>query len=156
MKAIAFVGWSGSGKTTLIEKLVPLFQRDGRRVGYLKTDAHGFTMDVQGKDTARMFDAGAPVVAILGPDEAAIRFRPLDGYKLQELLDAAYSTCDLVLVEGGKNSPLPKIELLQERPAAKEGVLALVGDLADERDLPRFDRDDVDGIAAFVEAWFAR
>jgi molybdopterin-guanine dinucleotide biosynthesis protein B len=112
VKAIAFVGWSGSGKTTLIEKLVPLFQRDGRRVGYLKTDAHGFTMDVQGKDTARMFDAGAPVVAILGPDEAAIRFRPLDGYKLQELLDAAYSTCDLVLVEGGKNSPLPKIRRL--------------------------------------------
>jgi molybdopterin-guanine dinucleotide biosynthesis protein B len=154
VKALAFVGWSGSGKTTLIERLIPRLQRDGRRVGYLKTDAHGFTMDVPGKDTARMFDAGAPVIAILGPDEAAIRFRPLDGYKLQELLDAAYSTCDLVLVEGAKNSPLPKLELLQEKPAARDNVLALIGDSADERDLPRFDRDDVDGIADFVEKWF--
>ena len=153
MKAIAFVGWSGSGKTTLVEKLIPRLQRDDRSVGYLKTDAHGFTMDVKGKDTARMFDAGAPVVAILGPDEAAIRFRPLEGYKLQELLDAAFANCDLVLVEGGKNSPLPKIEMLHKRPAASENVLALVGDRPDDRDLPRFDRDDVEAIAGFVEAW---
>jgi molybdopterin-guanine dinucleotide biosynthesis protein MobB len=153
VKAIAFVGWSGSGKTTLLERLVPRLAQGGRRVGYLKTDAHGFTMDRPGKDTARLFDAGAPVVAILGPGEAAIRFRPADDYRLEDLLESSFGDCDLVLLEGGKHSALPKIELLHGKPAATEGVLALVGSTRDGRDLPRFDRDDVEGIARFVEAW---
>ena len=158
MKAIAFVGWSGSGKTTLIEKLLPRFAEGGRSVGYLKTDAHGFTMDVPGKDTARLFDAGAPVVAILGPDEAAIRFRPSAEVSLEEILDRAFGECDLVLVEGGKRSALPKIEMVQgDRPAVPgtpPHLLALIGDQPDDRDLPRFLRDDVDGIARFVLKWF--
>ena len=153
LKAIAFVGWSGSGKTTLLERLLPRLAQGGRRVGYLKTDAHGFSMDRPGKDTARLFDAGAPVIAILGPTEAAIRFRPSDDYRLEELLESAFGDCDLVLVEGGKHSALPKIELVQDRPAATVGVLALVGAARDRRDLPRFDRDDVEGVAGFVEAW---
>ena len=62
MRRVAFIGWSGSGKTTLLEKLLPRMAQGGRTVGYMKTDAHGFTMDRPGKDTARLFDAGANLV----------------------------------------------------------------------------------------------
>ncbi len=156
MKVICFVGWSGSGKTTLVEKLVPRLARGGRRVGYLKTDAHGFQMDREGKDTARLFDAGAPVVGIIGPDELAVRRRSTLDYGLETLLADSFGDCDLVLVEGGKHGTLPMIEVVHgERPAVPgtpPHLLALVNAGDDPRDLPRFDRDDVEGIAAFVEA----
>jgi len=154
MKVLCFVGWSGSGKTTLVERLLPRLAQGGRRVGYLKTDAHGFTMDKQGKDTARLFDAGAPIVSIIGPDEVAIRMRHPERFALQDLLDLVYTECDLVLVEGAKRSELPMIEVVHGEPAVPgtpPHLLALVNAGEDARDLPRFDRDDIEGLARFVE-----
>ncbi|MHC4955286.1 MAG: molybdopterin-guanine dinucleotide biosynthesis protein B [Planctomycetota bacterium] len=155
MRVVCFVGWSGSGKTTLVERLLPRLAHGGRKVAYLKTDAHGFTMDKKGKDTARLYDTGADRVAIIGPDELAIRVRRPAELGLQEVLDFAFDGCDLVLIEGGKNCTLPMIEMVHgDRPAVPgtpPHLLALVGEETDGRDLPFFDRDDVDAIAAFVE-----
>ena len=76
MKAVCFVGWSGVGKTTLIAHLVPLLELEGFSVGYLKTSHHGrFEMDREGKDTARLFSAGAQRVGIVSATEGAVRFR---------------------------------------------------------------------------------
>jgi len=151
LKALAFVGWSGSGKTTLIEKLLPRLRRGGLRAGYLKTDAHGFEMDREGKDTARAFDAGAPVVAIVGPGEAAIRLR--GDVRPEALLEGSFAGCDLVLVEGGKRSALPKVVVRGKEPLDAERVVAEVGEGRGEGEVPRFARDDVEGLALFLEAW---
>jgi molybdopterin-guanine dinucleotide biosynthesis protein B len=154
MRALAFIGWSGSGKTTLLEKLLPRMSKDGRIVGYMKTDAHGFTMDRPGKDTARLFDAGASVVAILGPDEAATRFRPTAELPLEEFLASQFGGCDLILVEGGKNSTLDKVELTTSEPVLSDDQLvARAAAVAPSCSVPAFARDDIEGIARFVEDW---
>ena len=154
MRRIAFIGWSGSGKTTLLEKLLPRMAQGGRTVGYMKTDAHGFTMDRPGKDTARLFDAGAAVVSILGPGEAATRLRPTPDVDLGDFIDQQFTGCELVLVEGGKNSDLDLVEVVRgERVLPDEALLAVVGDPVPESSISAFHRDDVEGIAGFVEAW---
>ncbi|MEM8882951.1 MAG: molybdopterin-guanine dinucleotide biosynthesis protein B [Planctomycetota bacterium] len=155
-RAIAFVGWSGAGKTTLLEKLLPRLRTDARRVGYLKTDAHGFEMDRPGKDTARLFDAGAQRIMIVSSGEIAIRYRPTARPPLEELIAHAYPDCDLVLVEGAKHSTLPMIEVRHGEPAVAgtpPHLLAVVGAERDDRALPFFSRDDIESIARFVEDW---
>jgi molybdopterin-guanine dinucleotide biosynthesis protein B len=64
---VAVVGASGSGKTTVLESLIPEFRRRGRRVGAVKHTHHSFDFDPRGKDSWRLFHAGAQVVASLRP-----------------------------------------------------------------------------------------
>ena len=152
--AVAFVGWSGSGKTTLIERVIPLLRARGLKVGYLKSDVHGFDMDRKGKDTARIFDSGAERVAIASPTEGALRFR-LERKDPHALLAEHFSGCDGVVVEGFKGSDLSKIEVVGETPAVARddpALVALVTDRMDPRPVPRFSRDDPEAVADFVAA----
>ena len=150
MKAICFVGWSGSGKTTLLERLVPVLRDRGQSVGYFKSHKRDFSMDYEGKDTDRVYRAGADRVAIASPTEAALRWR-LDDRDPERLAQRYFAECDLVLLEGFKSCGLPKIEVVKGEPLGVEGVIALVSDEDDGRDLPRFSRDDLDGIVRFVD-----
>ncbi len=102
---IGFCGYSGSGKTTILEKVVALLARRGLKVGYLKHDAHGLQVDREGKDTDRLFKAGAQVIAAGSPDEGFIRLR--DGSAF--LSPAVFAECDIVMVEGYKSAPWDKI-----------------------------------------------
>lgn len=58
---------SGTGKTTFIEKLVKIFSEENLKVGVIKSDAHGFNLDVEGKDSQRFQNAGAKSVAVVSP-----------------------------------------------------------------------------------------
>jgi len=152
-RVVAFVGWSGSGKTTLIERLIPLLRETGLVVGYLKSTHHGFEMDREGKDSDRMFRAGAEPVVVVSPDEGAVRF-PVRERRDPRALVAKYApACDLVLVEGFKGSDLPKIEVAKGEPLLDGDdptLLALVADEEDPRPVPRFARLEVDALARFV------
>lgn len=147
------MGWSGSGKTTLIERLVPELGRRGHRVGYLKSDVHGFDMDREGKDTYRVFESGAARVAIASPTEGALRFR-LEEKNARALIAEHFRGCDLVLVEGFRGSDLPKIEIVSAEPALgpdDPSLVAVVADEPDPRPVPRFESNDLPGLVRFVE-----
>ena len=146
-RSFCVVGWSGSGKTTLIERLIPLLPG---RVGYLKGHNGAFDMDREGKDTDRAYRAGADRVAIASPTEGALRFR-LEARDPIQLLEEHFADCDLVVLEGFKSSPLPKLEVIAEKSVNAHMAIAIVSDAPDPRDLPRFARDDVQAIARFVE-----
>jgi molybdopterin-guanine dinucleotide biosynthesis protein B len=144
------VGWSGSGKTTLIESLLPHLRE--WQVGYLKSDAHGLRVDPAGKDTDRIFRGGAAQVAISSPGEAMIRFRRTERTP-GPLLQAHFGGCDLVLVEGFKESDLPKIEVFFERPVLEPEdatLLAVVRRRPDPRRVPTFEPGDPAALARFV------
>ncbi len=108
--AIAFVGPHNSGKTTLIVDLVPRLAARGLAVGTLKHSSRDAADDVEGKDSQRHAGAGARVAGFVTPDRTTSRRfgaeEPLD-----DLLSREFSSCDLVLVEGYKDLPLPKIEV---------------------------------------------
>ncbi len=105
---LAVCGWSGSGKTTLLERLIPRLIETGLRVAVVKHDAHGVTIDREGKDSARLFAAGADV-CLRSPDEIVFRSARRPGDTLDAAVRTLLASHDLVLVEGHKDTPLPKI-----------------------------------------------
>jgi len=113
---LAVCGYSGSGKTTLLETVIPRLTARGLAVGAVKHDAHGFAIDREGKDSDRLFRAGADV-CLRGPGETAWRLHPAPATGLETSVHRLLASCDLVLVEGHKATPLPKVWL-----AGAEGV----------------------------------
>ncbi len=112
MKVFAITGYSGTGKTTLIEKLIAQFVGEGLRVAALKHAHEGFDMDTPGKDSYRMRAAGASQVLISAPHRWVL-MAEMNGAGEPTLEDhlQRLGEADLVLVEGWKNSVLPKLEV---------------------------------------------
>jgi molybdopterin-guanine dinucleotide biosynthesis protein MobB len=134
---VTVVGWHNAGKTLFIERLVEELKERGLRVGVLKHAGSHITMDREGTDTWRFARAGADVVAIAGPGQFAYIERSAEELLLEEALARLPKGLDLVLVEGYKSLPLPKIVVQRdEAEPAITGpgeVLATVradGDLA--------------------------
>jgi len=157
MRAIGFAGWSGAGKTTLIEQLIPRLVRRGLRVSLIKHAHHRFEIDTPGKDSWRHREAGATEV-LIGSDQRWALMHELRGAPepTLEAQLARLSPCDLVLVEGYKRHPVPKIEVhrpAQGRPLLHPGdptIVALATDARVDCPLPQLDLNDPDAIVAFL------
>ncbi len=149
----ALAAWSGTGKTTFLERLIPELkrQRPGLRIGVVKHDVHGFTVDREGKDTRRLQDAGADVTAILNEEHAAVmEHRPRSVYEILEGL----SELDLLLLEGFKKEPFRKILLYRKAagqpPAADPAECFLVVAEEDCGFRADFRPEETEKIAAFL------
>ena len=127
---LAVCGWSGSGKTTLLETIIPVLVGRHLRVAVVKHDAHRIDVDRPGKDSDRLYRAGADVV-LQGPEEALCRRHQKDQDDNAVALPACLLNYDLVLVEGHKDTPLPKVWLASATdprpPEGTESVLAVLG-----------------------------
>jgi molybdopterin-guanine dinucleotide biosynthesis protein B len=112
VKAFGFAGYSGSGKTTLLERLVPELIDRGVRVSVVKHAHHSFDIDQPGKDSYRHRMAGAQEVLVSSQSRWALmaELRGAPELTLGQVL-SRLSTCDLVLVEGFKREPIPKLEV---------------------------------------------
>ena len=112
MRVIGLAGWSGSGKTTLLARLIPLLTGEGLRVSTIKHAHHNFDVDKPGKDSWTHRQAGASEVLVVSDKRWALmhELRGEAEPSLTELL-GKLSQCDLVIVEGFKREPIPKIEI---------------------------------------------
>lgn len=156
-KVFGLTGLSGSGKTTLIAKLVDWFRQQGLRVSTIKHTHHSFDLDSPGKDSWCMREAGAQEVFLVSNRRSVLlqEFRDEPEPTVEELV-ARLHPCDLVLVEGYKRDPLPKIEVHRpslENPPVWPGnpsVVAVAVDVPIECPLPQLDLNDVEQIALFI------
>ena len=115
MRVLGIVGWSGSGKTTLLVELLPLLRAAGITVSTVKHVHHGFDMDRPGKDSHRHRAAGAHEVMIAAGSRWVLLHEVVGAEPpLPDLLDRM-DPVDLILVEGYKTHPFPKLEV--HRPA---------------------------------------
>jgi molybdopterin-guanine dinucleotide biosynthesis protein B len=122
---VSFVGHSDSGKTRLIERLVSTLRKKGHRVGVLKHTHARIKVDRKGTDTDRFRRAGAAVSAI-ADDRMLARFESPD--EPMALLSALAAEVDILLVEGYKKLPLPKVLISDIMPkAGLKGVVATYG-----------------------------
>ncbi|GGG18746.1 molybdopterin-guanine dinucleotide biosynthesis protein MobB [Caldovatus sediminis] len=160
MRLIGFAGWSGAGKTTLLTRVIPRLTGRGLRVSTIKHAHHRFDLDQPGKDSYEHRAAGASQVLISSAHRWALmtELRGAPEPDLRFLL-SRLAPVDLVLVEGFKRDPVPKIEvhraangkpwLHPDDPA----VVALAADAPPPgrgRALPWVGLDDVEGVAEFV------
>jgi len=159
VQLFGFAGWSGSGKTTLIEQLIPHFVAGGLTVSVVKHAHHEFDIDRPGKDSYRHREAGCTEVLIT----SAVRWALLHELRgdVELTLEAALghlSPCDIVLVEGFKAAPIPKLEIYRESVGkallhkSDPNILAVATDSVLTTMLPQFALGDVRGIAAFIRA----
>ncbi len=127
----SIVAFSNTGKTTMLEKLIPELRHRGLRTAVIKHDAHEFEIDKPGKDSWRLTQAGAEVTVVASQTKAAImenRFIPID-----ELI-SRISDVDVILTEGYKHGPWPKIALQRSDngkplPLAPEECFAILSDV---------------------------
>jgi len=107
---LAVCGWKKSGKTTLLEQAVRHLRGRSLRIGVVKNDAHGVEVDKAGSDSDRLFRAGAEVI-LGGPEETLHRLRQDPSTRLELCIRDLLLRNDAVLVEGHKQTPLPKVWL---------------------------------------------
>ncbi|QGY05608.1 molybdopterin-guanine dinucleotide biosynthesis protein B [Methylobacterium mesophilicum SR1.6/6] len=112
MRVIGLAGWSGAGKTSLLVRAIPLLVARGVKVATLKHAHHDFDTDWPGKDSYEHRRAGASEVLVSSGRRWAQVHELRDEREatLSQLL-RRISPCDLVVVEGYKREPIPKIEV---------------------------------------------
>jgi molybdopterin-guanine dinucleotide biosynthesis adapter protein len=159
MRVIGFAGWSGAGKTTLIVRLIPELNRRGFSVSTIKHAHHNFDLDQPGKDSYEHRAAGAEDVLVASANRVAL-MRELRGApepSLAELL-RLLKNVDLVLVEGFKRDPLPKVEISRtangKPPLYPEdaNIVALISEAVPSGGLPHASIDDIAAAADLVLA----
>ncbi len=146
---LAVCGYSGSGKTTLLEAAIPRLVARGVSVAVVKHDAHGFVVDQEGKDSARLFRAGA-TVALRGPAEQFLRRNASSALTLEATLWDLARDHDLVLVEGHKDTPLPKVWL--NGPEAS----SLPAGVTDTQAVLPWDTGRLSFFLAFINEWLSK
>ena len=157
MKVFGIAGYSGSGKTTLLEKLIPQFTARGLKVSVIKHAHHGFDIDRPGKDSSRHREAGATEVLLSCNDRWALMHERRDEgeISLDELI-SRLAPCDLVLIEGFKQEPVPKLEVYRPENGKpplfpeRSDIVALATDDGIETTLPKLPLNDVGAMADFV------
>jgi molybdopterin-guanine dinucleotide biosynthesis protein B len=153
---ISLVGKSESGKTTLMEKLIVELKRRGTKVAIVKHSHHADDLDTSKKDTWRFTQAGSELSAINSLDHLAIYRRMDHFFDPQEISSFILWDYDIILTEGFKGSPYPKIEVHRagqgkELLTDTNLLLAVVTDEPMEVSVPQYSHDDVAGIADLIE-----
>jgi molybdopterin-guanine dinucleotide biosynthesis protein MobB len=159
---IAFCGYSGSGKTTLIAEVVRyLSQR--LSIAYYKHGCHRFDIDREGKDSWVVRQAGAATVMISDPEKKALLAGQSPDSPLLER--HAFAGADLLIVEGLKELPLPKLLLVDSGRKILElvsnGGISNIAAMVVPDDpssyapfgIPLFQRDNIREIATFIETF---
>ncbi|WP_188079993.1 molybdopterin-guanine dinucleotide biosynthesis protein B [Neorhizobium sp. P12A] len=160
-RIFGIAGWKNSGKTGLMVRLVTEFTRRGYRISTIKHAHHDFDIDKPGADSYRHREAGAHEVTIVSGTRYAImhELRGAPEPAFDEIV-SRLAPCDLILIEGYKSEPIPKIEArrleaMKHEPLAPTDphIVAIAADHPVENSaLPVFDLDDTTAIVDFIAA----
>ncbi|WP_265490587.1 molybdopterin-guanine dinucleotide biosynthesis protein B [Mergibacter septicus] len=157
---LGITGYSGSGKTTLLEQLVPTLSQQGINVAVIKHTHHNVETDKKGKDSWRMTQAGAKQVIMTCNQRWALMTettKPADFNYLVAQFDP--NLVDLILVEGFKHEPIPKILLHRQSvdkplPEIDQWVMAIASDQPELFDIypqPVFQLNQIEAISEFIQ-----
>jgi molybdopterin-guanine dinucleotide biosynthesis protein B len=109
--AVAFTGPSGSGKTTLVEKVAKVLI-ESKEVAIIKNDPKDKAIfDVEGKDSYKFSKTGAEVVVTSPTRTTYFSKRQKE---LDEIIEM-FNHFDILLVEGLKTLPLPRIAIFRDK-----------------------------------------
>ena len=158
MRIISLAGYSGSGKTTLLAKAIPRLIARGLAVSTLKHAHHEFDVDQPGKDSHTHRMAGATEVLVASSRRFALvhELRGEAEPPLAALL-GKLAPVDLVLIEGYKSAPHPKLEVHRAAVGMPllslndPAIVAIASDVAlQEASVPVLDLNDVEGIVEIL------
>lgn len=159
MRIYGVTGWKNAGKTGLMERLVAEISSRGFSVSTLKHAHHNVDVDQPGRDSFRHRQAGAQQVLLASSKRWALmsELRDAEEPPMSALL-AQLAPVDLILVEGYKCEPHPKIEAWRAEAGNAliapndPTIRAVATDTGLDLDRPQFHLDDTVGIADFILA----
>ena len=111
---------SGTGKTTFIEKLLPRLRERGIRAGVIKSNSHGFNLDMEGKDSCRFSEAGATSVAVVSPQGWFMMQKATSRPPFEDIA-AKMEGVDLIITESRSHGTLPTLSLWRGKGAPLTG-----------------------------------
>jgi molybdopterin-guanine dinucleotide biosynthesis protein B len=158
MRVIGIAGWSGAGKTTLLAAVIPRLVARGLKISTIKHAHHGFDVDQKGKDSHTHRMAGATEVLVSSAARWALvhELRGTAEPMLPALIEKL-APVDMVIVEGFKRGPQPKLEVHRKavgKPLLYPDDARIVGVASDGplagSTVPVLSIDDIDAIAAFM------
>jgi molybdopterin-guanine dinucleotide biosynthesis protein MobB len=148
---VTFIGNSNSGKTTLVVQIVGRLKKLGYRVATVKHAAHGFDLDKPGKDSYRFREAGSNVTVISSPTQLTLMKDMNAEASLSQIIDLIGKTVDIILVEGYKETTVPKIAVVASEIDTgilieKKNILAILISGVPVEGIPQFAERDVSNI----------
>lgn len=141
----------------MVERLIPEFKRRGYKVGSIKYTTLDHQFDTPGKDSFRHTKAGAGTTLILSPKSIALFSSDLRQTEPDELFELFFQGYDLIIGEGFKNSPYPKVEVLDSAKDTEplcgknHNLIALVCDKTIDSSAPVFSLDEIKPLVDFLE-----
>jgi molybdopterin-guanine dinucleotide biosynthesis protein B len=154
------VGKKRSGKTTITVALIKLLAARGFKVASVKRSSHPHELDKQGTDSWRHRAAGTTATALVTPVGATAFIDSDDEEAKMDALCRMFAGADLVVVEGGKRRPEPKVEAFLTDTHAEplcrppDNCLAIVTDRLAEWHAPVIPSDRIDLLADLIEREF--
>lgn len=156
MHVFSLVGWSGCGKTTLVSRLISHYKKKHLTVAVFKKVAHEYSFQPQGKDSFTFLQAGADHVCLASESEiVVIRPKPEES-DVWQLIEPDLKMFDFALLEGFFMEQVPAAEVFDSRkhnnlkfPLNKLSLI--ISDKQFQEKIPWFHRDDIKGIAEYLE-----
>lgn len=166
-RVISIVGKKDAGKTSLVVALASEWVKRGRRVSTIKHGAHPAEVDKPGTDTHRHYTEGMAERVLMEFPGGRVLFERTQQEEAEPLaLVSRYlGGADIVIVEGYKKAPLPKIEVHRkskhpeplfdpDSPDAKQWVAMVTDDEALRVAIPTFRFTDTGWLVTLAQlAW---
>ena len=156
MLICGIVGWKNSGKTYLAQKLINYFNAKNFKVASIKHAHHEFEIDKPDTDSYLHRKAGSQEILVSSSKRwvKIVELRDSQERKLNNLLNELDSP-DIVIVEGFKNEPYQKIEIIKEDSnnylfTKLENIIGIVSDKKIDTLIPQFKREDIESIAEHI------
>lgn len=156
LPVISVVGHSGSGKTTILEVLIAELKKRGYRIAVIKHEAHGFQLDIEGKDSWRLLKAGSDAVLLSAPQEIALLQKTDHDRNIEELLSLLKLDYDIVLTEGFKKDKAIKIEVYRkelgkEFLCSPQELFAVITDEPINIGVAQFNRNEINKLSDMIQ-----
>ena len=156
MLICGIVGWKNSGKTYFAQKLINYFNSKNLKVASIKHAHHEFDIDKPNTDSYLHRKAGSQEILVSSSKRwvKIVELRDSQERKLNNLLNELDSP-DIVIVEGFKNEPHQKIEIIKEGSinylfTKLDNIIGIISDKKIDTLIPQFTKKDIDKVAEYI------